>query len=199
MQITINAVLLHTFETFGSWVSGAERVFAPYSKQMKIDSISIICIDANGSCCNIGKQWMYARDNGLFPVKVYRIVKSDEKDEDIKKPDPSAYVIPGLRNIEFKKKYTKEQIEGAVCIYFRMSREELLSPTRAADIVEPRQIAQYLMYRGVHGATYVTVGQHFKYKDSSVIGHNIKRIEGLLETESEMRHKVNEIILLLKY
>ncbi len=74
-NISLKAELICEFKSFSQWVNTARSrlgngKFSPTEK--------IICIDINNNTCNSGKEMMYARDNNLFPVKAYRLIKSGE-------------------------------------------------------------------------------------------------------------------------
>lgn len=73
MDITIKAEKICEFGSFQTWVNKAPSRLGGFPKDEKI-----ICVDKNGNACNIGSQFMYARDNDLFPVTAYRLVKNDE-------------------------------------------------------------------------------------------------------------------------
>ena len=70
--ITIQSVLLFQFDTFSSWVNHASSWFKPYRH------LSYVCLDKNNNVCHIGKDFMYSRDNNLFPVRVYKLIQSSE-------------------------------------------------------------------------------------------------------------------------
>lgn len=52
------------FETFQSWVNKSASWTGPEQQ--------IVFVDALGRICQIGKHFMNARDDGAFPVVVYR-------------------------------------------------------------------------------------------------------------------------------
>jgi hypothetical protein len=73
MKIEINAELIYEFRSFQNWVDKARSRIGVFSR-----SEIIICIDKNGNSCNIGEDFMHARDNDLFPVKAYRLIRNTE-------------------------------------------------------------------------------------------------------------------------
>ncbi|MDR1897986.1 MAG: hypothetical protein LBR10_14475 [Prevotellaceae bacterium] len=72
--VEIKAEKICKFENFNSWVNHASSWIGVYNKLHD----TIICIDKNGNSCHIGKQFMFARDNDLFPVTAYRLIKNTE-------------------------------------------------------------------------------------------------------------------------
>lgn len=63
------------FTSFLQWVNKASSWIGGHGNLE-----TIICLDKNGNACPTGKQFMYARDNDLFPVSAYRLIKNDEYD-----------------------------------------------------------------------------------------------------------------------
>lgn len=61
---------LGQFDTFNDWVDHASRALTGF-KGSAGESIGTICIDAKGRRCNIGKDFMLARDEGAFPVRYF--------------------------------------------------------------------------------------------------------------------------------
>lgn len=66
--ITVEVEEACEFPTFNNWVNTATQKIGQLSKHKEL-----ICKDTAGNVCTIGKHFMYARDNNLFPVKVYII------------------------------------------------------------------------------------------------------------------------------
>lgn len=72
-KITLEAEEITTFHTFQQWVDKASSRIGGFSREQRI-----ICIDKEGNTLTIGADFMYARDNNLFPVKAYRLVRTSE-------------------------------------------------------------------------------------------------------------------------
>ena len=58
------------FRTFSDWVNGAGSLF----EIAKLRGEDVLCVDARGRICLSGKEFMRARDDGSFPIIVYRAV-----------------------------------------------------------------------------------------------------------------------------
>jgi len=69
-QITITGELLFQFYTFSQWVNHASSWYKPYKSQ------PTITLDKNNNVCHIGADFMSARKNDLFPIRVYRLQRS---------------------------------------------------------------------------------------------------------------------------
>lgn len=72
-----------------------------------------------------------------------------------------------------------EQIKRAVCLRYGLSRIDLVSQRRTADIVRPRQIAMYLA-KTITLNSYPEIGQRFGGRDHTTILHACRKIERLI-------------------
>lgn len=75
MQITINAEPLFEFSSYAEWVNKAQGWFGNLnlSKAEKT-----VCIDPNGNILTVGADFKIADCRNLFPVKVFRLVRTSE-------------------------------------------------------------------------------------------------------------------------
>lgn len=71
--IRIIAEEVTTFNTFSEWVNKASSRIGGFAKTQQI-----LCVDINGNTLTCGEDFMCARDNNLFPVKAYRLVRTIE-------------------------------------------------------------------------------------------------------------------------
>lgn len=60
-----------SFSTFVQWLN----------KSLTWINSGDLCIDSAGRICTIGRDFMRARDEGTFPVKVYRAAEAAEGSE----------------------------------------------------------------------------------------------------------------------
>jgi hypothetical protein len=58
------------FDTFDDWVNHARRALTGLQGSCG-EEVKAICIDAKGRRCNIGKDFMVARDEGAFPIRYF--------------------------------------------------------------------------------------------------------------------------------
>lgn len=72
-KINVNAEFIFEFASFQSWVNKAKRTIGGFGRYQQI-----VCIDKNGNLCFIGEDFMIARDNDLFPVRAYRLIRTNE-------------------------------------------------------------------------------------------------------------------------
>jgi chromosomal replication initiator protein len=77
-----------------------------------------------------------------------------------------------------------EAIQDAVCETFAISRDELLSPSRSARLVWPRQIAMYLA-RETTNLTFPDIGRRFGGRNHTTVKHAVRRTADRLTTDRE--------------
>jgi len=74
MEIKVGKKLFQ-FENFNQWVNKASSWYGmtglPRHRYISLDSVGNICVS--------GKEFMWARDNGAFPVSVYDIESAPQK------------------------------------------------------------------------------------------------------------------------
>lgn len=72
-SVTIEAELIATFENFHEWVNKASSNIGCYR------SSEIVCIDQSNKMLLSRKDFSFARDNGLFPIHVYRMKRNTDR------------------------------------------------------------------------------------------------------------------------
>jgi len=87
-------------------------------------------------------------------------------------------------------------IQDAVCDYFDISREHLLSTRRNPSLVIPRHIAMYLA-RELTAKTYPEIGRAFK-RDHTVPIYAAAKIEKLIRADAWRAHDVAHIERILR-
>lgn len=79
MEVKVNVKEITTFATFSEWVNKASSRLGGYRHD------EVICLDKNNNVCLEGEDMMHARDNNMFPVKAYVVVRSSDKKTRAKK------------------------------------------------------------------------------------------------------------------
>ncbi|GAB1535638.1 hypothetical protein ADMFC3_12690 [Geovibrio sp. ADMFC3] len=69
-KIEIEAMFAFEFQSFDEWVNKA----ASWFQSTGIIDEHYICVDAGGRVCKKGKEFIRARDENTFPVRVYLTV-----------------------------------------------------------------------------------------------------------------------------
>jgi chromosomal replication initiator protein len=89
---------------------------------------------------------------------------------------------------------TIERIQQAVCDHYELSRDELLSDSRARAVTLPRQIGMYLS-RQLVNAPSTQVALRFNRRDHSTILHAEKKIDELIRAD----HEVHDVVARLTH
>jgi chromosomal replication initiator protein len=85
-----------------------------------------------------------------------------------------------------------ETIQDAVCERFHITREELLSPSRAARLVWPRQVAMYLARENTD-LTFPDIARRFGGRNHTTVMHAVKRTADRLTTDRDAYDTVREL------
>jgi chromosomal replication initiator protein len=81
---------------------------------------------------------------------------------------------------------TVPEIQAAACELFGLSTEELVSGSRAARVMWPRQIAMYLS-RELTGQSLLSIGRQFGGRDHTTVLHACKRATARIDSEESSR------------
>ena len=100
-------------------------------------------------------------------------------------------VLKDLLNIS-DNKVTIDSIQSIVCKFFKISKNEMLSPRRSRYLVRPRQTAIYLT-KILTSKSLPEIGREFSNRDHTTIIHSVKTIEKLMEKNEEMTNNVNKL------
>jgi chromosomal replication initiator protein len=83
-------------------------------------------------------------------------------------------------------------VQLAACRHFGLSREELLSSTRATRITWPRQVAMYLA-REITGESLPTIGRHFGGRDHTTVLHAWRRTSARISSDAASHDTVEKL------
>lgn len=82
------------------------------------------------------------------------------------------------------------EIIDCVCEYYRVSRNDLMSSRRTADLVMPRQIVCYLG-RMLTGMSFPQMGRRLGGRDHTTALHGATKIGKQLETDSTLKDDID--------
>lgn len=97
-----------------------------------------------------------------------------------------------------KRAITTKLIIEEVEKYYRLSKGALVSKKRSADIAYPRQIAMYICREILDDPSFPKIGEAFGGRDHTTVLHNVRKISGEIEVDSEVAKSVREIISNIK-
>ena len=83
-----------------------------------------------------------------------------------------------------------EEIQRIVSRHFNVSRADMLSSRRTANVVKPRQIAMYLA-KTLTLRSLPEIGRRFGGRDHTTVLHAVRKIEGLAEKEQSLSEELD--------
>ena len=92
---------------------------------------------------------------------------------------------------------TIERIQQAVCEHYGLTREELLSTSRAARIAWPRQLAMYLAREHTQ-ASLPAIGAAFGGRNHTTVMHAVRRAEQRMTAEADVYDDVQSVTTRLR-
>ena len=92
-----------------------------------------------------------------------------------------------------RRRITIDEIQRAVCEYYRIDRSEMSSKRRARAVVRPRQVAMYLA-KVMTPRSYPEIGRKFGGRDHSTVIHAVRLVEGLRAQDDEMDNDVRSLL-----
>ena len=118
----------------------------------------------------------------------YEIVVVDDNSS-----DNSIDTIKKFSNVNIiENKVDIDSIQTIVCKYFKISKNEMLSPRRSRYLVRPRQTAIYLA-KMLTSKSLPEIGRSFANRDHTTVIHAVKTITRLSEQDDEMKKNINQI------
>ena len=101
------------------------------------------------------------------------------------------FTIPGVERTHSDIKTRVSSLIKRVCESYEISEKELKSKRRFRELVEARQICQYVMHK-VYGITCSKTGDEFGKAHDTVL-YSCTTIAGIMEYDKDFRNKVNNI------
>tara|TARA_Y100000590_G_scaffold200350_1_gene227647 strand:+ start:1462 stop:2880 length:1419 start_codon:yes stop_codon:yes gene_type:complete len=83
-------------------------------------------------------------------------------------------------------------IQTTVCKFFKISKNEMLSPRRSRYLVRPRQTAIYLT-KMLTSKSLPEIGRSFSNRDHTTVIHSVKTIEKLRKEDSELNVNIDTL------
>jgi|SRR3989338_893327 len=87
------------------------------------------------------------------------------------------------------KRVKVEDIQRVVCHQYNISRSDMLSARRTANIVRPRQIAMYLA-KTLTLRSLPEIGRRFGGRDHTTVLHAVRKIEGLVGSDMALAEDI---------
>jgi chromosomal replication initiator protein len=96
-------------------------------------------------------------------------------------------------NPNTSKEVTPTLIINVVAEHFGVKPEDITSKKRNSEFVQPRQVVMYLC-RDLTETSLTNVGKILGKKDHTTVMHGVKKIESEIQTNEELRNKIDIII-----
>jgi len=93
-------------------------------------------------------------------------------------------ILKDLLNLS-ENKVTIDAIQTIVCKFFKISKNEMLSPRRSRYLVRPRQTAIYLA-KTLTSKSLPEIGRAFSNRDHTTVIHSVKTIDKLRKEDNEL-------------
>ncbi len=106
-------------------------------------------------------------------------------------------ILKDLLNLN-ENNVTIEKIQTVVCKFFKISKNEMLSPRRSRYLVRPRQTAIYLT-KILTTKSLPEIGREFSNRDHTTIIHSVKTIEKLKENNLDMKENIIKLKNIILY
>ena len=100
-------------------------------------------------------------------------------------------ILKDLLNLS-ENKVTIDIIQTNVCEFFKISKNEMLSPRRSRYLVRPRQTAIYLA-KLLTSKSLPEIGRAFSNRDHTTVIHSVKTIEKLKKEDKELNLNIDSL------
>ena len=100
-------------------------------------------------------------------------------------------ILKDLLNLS-ENKVTIDVIQTMVCKFFKISKNEMLSPRRSRYLVRPRQTAIYLS-KMLTSKSLPEIGRAFSNRDHTTVIHSVKTIENLRKEDNELNINIDNL------
>lgn len=85
-----------------------------------------------------------------------------------------------------------KKIQLAVCAHYGVTRIDMISARRTADVVRPRQVAMYLA-KTLTVRSLPEIGRMFGHKDHTTVLHAVRKIEALIARDATIGATINAL------
>ena len=100
-------------------------------------------------------------------------------------------ILKDLLNLS-ENRVTVDLIESIVCKFYKISKNEMLSPRRSRYLVRPRQTAIFLA-KMLTSKSLPEIGRSFSNRDHTTVIHSVKTIERLRKEDSELNINIDSL------
>lgn len=112
--------------------------------------------------------------------------------QEIKNIEPSPSVVEEIIDStieQYAKNVTPSQVIGAVSGFFEMTTQELINRSRKKEVVEPRQIAAFLL-RDILNMSYPDIGEKLGKRDHTTAIYAFEKISHKINNNKQLNQKI---------
>lgn len=150
-----------------------------YDKEIDDEIIKYIATNIKSNIRELEGALNKVMANARLNKKELTIALAEDALKDVIYPDQVREITPQL-------------IVDIVSEHFNISKEDITSKKRNAEYVLPRQIIMYLC-RNMTDASLQNIGKLLSKKDHTTVLHGIKKIEEKINTDEELKNKIETI------
>jgi chromosomal replication initiator protein len=103
--------------------------------------------------------------------------------------DLASTTLTDLGASQRRRPITHERIVETVSSFFNLEPEDLKTGSRSREVLVPRQVAMFLMREELE-TPFIQIAAYFGKRDHTTAMHSFEKIEGLVETDNQMRQDV---------
>ena len=100
-------------------------------------------------------------------------------------------VLKDLLNLT-ENKVDIDTIQTTVCKFYKISKNEMLSPRRSRYLVRPRQTEIYLA-KMLTSKSLPEIGRSFSNRDHTTVIHSVKTIDRLRKEDNELNINIDSL------
>ncbi|WP_184017135.1 chromosomal replication initiator protein DnaA [Haloferula luteola] len=126
-------------------------------------------------------------EGGLMRVGTYASLAGERVTQ-----EKVEHLLRDLFREENSRQVTIDSIQRLVAEHFDIRLADMTSRRRPASIAGPRQVAMYLS-RTLTKSSLIEIGEAFGGRDHGTVIHAVRKVAGLMETDGELRDRVERI------
>ena len=126
-------------------------------------------------------------EGALISVAAYSTLSKEENSIELASRVTKKIIGSEIYNI------TIDKVQKAVCDYFNITRDALLSKSRKRQIVQARQISMYLSRNLVTNCSLSTIGAETGGKDHATVLHACATVSDLMQTDKFFKKYVSDL------
>lgn len=150
-----------------------------YDKEIDDEIIQYIATNIKSNIRELEGALNKVMANARLNKQELNLALAEDALKDVIYPDQRREVSPSL-------------IIDVVAEHFNISKEDITSKKRNSEYVIPRQIIMYLC-RHMTEATYQMIAAYLGKKDHTTVIHGVEKIEEKIQTDEDLRNKIETI------